>query len=146
MASVASEEAKILAGGLYLASTPELVARRVRARELTRRCNATGPGDGVERRRLLVELFAAIGDDVEIEPPFHCDYGTQIIIGAGVYANVGWVVLDGARVEIGDRTLLGPAVHLYAATTRSTPASGGPAVRLAARPSPSAPTSGSVAA
>ena len=116
MTSVASEEAKMLAGELYLASAPALVAKRVRARELTRRYNATGPGDGVERRRLLVELFAAIGDDVEIEPPFHCDYGTQIIIGTGVYANVGCVVLDCARVEIGDRTLLGPAVHLYAAT------------------------------
>jgi maltose O-acetyltransferase len=122
MTNVTAEEAKMLAGELYLASAPELVAKRARTRELTRRYNATGPHERAERRRLLVELFAAVGDDVEIEPPFHCDYGTQILVGADVYANVGWVVLDCARVEIGDRVLLGPGVHLYAATHPVDPA------------------------
>jgi acetyltransferase-like isoleucine patch superfamily enzyme len=69
-----------------------------------------------------VELFAAVGDDVEVELPFHCDYGGQITVGAGVYVNVGCVVLDCTRVEIGDRALLGPGVHLYAATHPVDPA------------------------
>jgi maltose O-acetyltransferase len=122
MTNVTAEEAKRLAGELYLASAPELVAKRARARQLTSRYNATGPHERAKRRRLLVELFAAVGDHVEIEPPFHCDYGTQILVGADVYANVGCVVLDCARVEIGDRVLLGPGVHLYAATHPVDPA------------------------
>src|SRR5213596_1308358 len=60
--------------------------------------------------------LAAVGEDVEVEPPFRCDYGTQLVIGAGVYINVGCVVLDCAQVVIGDRALLGPGVHIYAAT------------------------------
>ncbi len=98
------------------------MAKRARARQLTSRYNATGPHERAKRRRLLVELFAAVGDHVEIEPPFHCDYGTQILVGADVYANFGCVVLDCARVEIGDRVLLGPGVHLYAATHPVDPA------------------------
>ena len=113
---MASEVEKMLAGALYLASDPELAARRAQARMLTRHYNASDPSARTQRRRLLMELLAAVGEDVEIEPPFHCDYGSQIVVGSGVYVNVGAVVLDCARVEIGDRTLLGPGVHIYAAT------------------------------
>jgi maltose O-acetyltransferase len=116
MTKMTGEEAKMLAGELYLASAPELVAKRARARELTRRYNATSPRERDARRRLLTQLLTTVGEDVEIEPPFHCDYGTQIVIGAGVYINVGCVVLDCAQVVIGDQALLGPGVHIYAAT------------------------------
>src|SRR5438034_826714 len=83
-----------LPGELCLASAPELVAKRAHARELTRRYNTTSPRERGARRRLLTELLATVGEDVEVEPPFHCDYGTQLVIGAGVYINVGCVVLD----------------------------------------------------
>jgi Maltose acetyltransferase hexapeptide capping motif len=49
---------------------PELVAKRVHARELTRRYNATSPRERAARRRLLIVLLA-VGEDVEVEPPFH---------------------------------------------------------------------------
>jgi maltose O-acetyltransferase len=116
MTDMTDEEGKMLAGELYLASAPDLVAKRAHARELTRRYNGTSPLELAARRRLLIELLADVGDDVEVEPPFHCDYGTQLVIGASVYINVGCVVLDCARVVIGDRALLGPGVHIYAAT------------------------------
>ena len=45
--------------------------------------------------------------------PFHCPYGVNIHLGEGVYMNAGCVILDCARVEIGGRTLLGPAVQRY---------------------------------
>jgi maltose O-acetyltransferase len=101
---------RMLAGELYDALDPELVAARARARELLGRFNAEPD------RSLLEELLGSIGPDAVIEPPFHCDYGCNISLGERFYANVGCVFLDCAAISIGDRALLGPAVHLYAAT------------------------------
>lgn len=49
-------------------------------------------------------------------PPFRCDYGSNIELGAGVYMNFDAVILDCARVRVGARTFFGPGVHLYPAT------------------------------
>jgi maltose O-acetyltransferase len=100
----------MLAGELYDASDPELAAERARARELLARFNAR------PHRALLDELFASVGQDATIEPPFHCDYGFNISVGDRFYANVNCVFLDCAPIAIGDRVLFGPAVQLYAAT------------------------------
>jgi maltose O-acetyltransferase len=112
----ATQRERMLAGELYLASDPELVAARVQARELSGRYNATPAAAADERRALLGELIGELGAEVWIEPPFHCDYGANIVLGDGVYFNFGCIVLDCARVEIGPLTKLGPAVQLCAAT------------------------------
>ena len=100
----------MLAGELYDARDPELVAARARARELLVRFNAQPD------RSLLEELLGSVGPEAVIEPPFHCDYGFHISVGERFYANVGCVFLDCAPISIGDGVLLGPAVQLYAAT------------------------------
>jgi maltose O-acetyltransferase len=94
---------QMVGGELYDASDPELVAARARARELL----AAGR---------FAQLFAAMGREAVVEPPFHCDYGFNITVGERFYANCGCVFLDCAPITIGDRVLLGPSVHLYAAT------------------------------
>jgi maltose O-acetyltransferase len=110
-----TEREKMLAGELYLASDPALVAARNRARRLARDYNATTEDEPERRRALLRELFGVAGEGIVIEPPFHCDYGDNIVVGAGFYANFGCVILDCAPVRIGHRTLFGPGVHVYAA-------------------------------
>jgi maltose O-acetyltransferase len=50
-----------------------------------------------------------------IRPPFHCDFGYNIRIGAGVFLNFNCVILDVVAVTIGARTQIGPAVQIYAA-------------------------------
>lgn len=97
----------MLAGALYNPADPALVAKRERARQLARRLS----GD----KGILHELLGAIGSDVEIVPPFFCDYGSNIFIGSRVFLNTNCVILDCARVEIGDDVQIGPGVHLYAA-------------------------------
>lgn len=110
------EKERMLNGELYDASDPRLVAERERARELTRRYNRTAQDEPDRRRRLLEELFGTIEDDAVVEPPFRCDYGFNVHAGEGFYANFGCVVLDVRRVEFGRNCLLGPGVHVYAAT------------------------------
>lgn len=111
-----SEKAKMLAGELYDPLDPELVAERRRARLLLHEYNATRDDQPDERGRLLRELIPRQGARLWIEPPFHCDYGSHITVGDGVYFNFDCVVLDVARVRIGSRVLIGPAVQIYAAT------------------------------
>jgi maltose O-acetyltransferase len=102
--------------GLYDPLDPGLAAARARAKRLLAEYNATTDAETEERSRLLHGLLGGVGLDAWIEPPFFCDYGTNLEVGDRFYANTGCVVLDCARVQIGDRVLLGPGVQLLAAT------------------------------
>ena len=104
---------RMLAGELYDPMDAELVAGRERARDLCQALNATREAAQVERRRLVQELFGAGGDTVWLQPPFFCDYGSNIELGRRVFFNFNCVVLDVCRVRIGDFALFGPAVQIY---------------------------------
>lgn len=99
---------------LYDPWEPERVRARARANALLARYNRTTSSDEADRFEILGELFSRIGPGTVIEPPFHCDYGSNISVGDRFYANAGCVVLDCAPVTIGDRVQLGPQVQLLA--------------------------------
>jgi maltose O-acetyltransferase len=107
---------RMLGGDPYDPLDDELVAGRARARSLTRSYNETADSEQERRATILSELLGGAGAGVWIEPPFRCDYGSNIYLGRNVFLNFDCVVLDCARVEIGDATLLGPCVQIYAAT------------------------------
>jgi maltose O-acetyltransferase len=113
---MATEKEKMLAGKLYDSSDPELVAERLRARELCQEFSALPQSaPDAERTELLAELFGA-PTDAYVTPPFFCDYGSNIELGRHVYFNFNCVILDGAKVKIGDNVLFGPAVQIYTAS------------------------------
>ena len=116
-----TERDKMLAGELYDPSDPELVEARARARDLCWALNATSDADGLERRRITTTLFASGGDTVGMQPPFFCDYGSNIHLGERVYFNFNCVVLDVAEVSIGDFSLFGPGVQIYTASHPMNP-------------------------
>ena len=87
-------------------------AARSRARELCASLNVTHESEGPQRRRIVQELFGNGGDTAWIQPPFFCDYGSNIELGERVFFNFNCVVLDVCRVQIGDFTLFGPAVQV----------------------------------
>ncbi len=111
-----NEKEKMLAGELYDALDPELVQMRETARNLTQDLNVTREREQEERRSILKRLFGRGGDTVWLQPPFYCDYGTNIHLGERVYFNFNCVVLDVCEVTIGDFTFFGPAVQIYTAT------------------------------
>jgi maltose O-acetyltransferase len=108
-----SERQKMLSGELYDAMDPELVAARAQARDLCQALNATREEEREERRLILHKLFAAGGDTVWMQPPFFCDYGSNIELGERVFFNFNCVVLDVCPVRIGSYALFGPAVQIY---------------------------------
>lgn len=106
------ERRKMLAGELYDPRDPELTLARERARDLCRLLNGTADSEDRERRRILQALFGSGGDNVHVQPPFHCDYGTNIHVGPHVFFNFNCIVLDVCEVRIGEYTLFGPAVQI----------------------------------
>ena len=113
---MAGEKEKMLAGELYDPLDPELVRARDRARDLCQVLNATREAQREERRRIVTGLFGAGGETVWMQPPFFCDYGSNIRLGERVFFNFNCVVLDVCLVSVGDYTLFGPAVQVYTAT------------------------------
>lgn len=107
---------RMLAGEPYRADDPELVEESRRAMRLTEQFNRSPAAAPEARRRLLTELLGGLGDGAEVRPPLHCDYGYRTVIGARTFANFGLVILDGARVTIGDDVQIGPYVQLLTAT------------------------------
>jgi maltose O-acetyltransferase len=103
----------MIAGELYDPLDGDLVAARERARDLCWSLNATRDAAHDERRRILGELFGAGGDTVWMQPPFFCDYGSNIELGERVFFNFNCVVLDVCPVRIGSFSLFGPAVQIY---------------------------------
>jgi maltose O-acetyltransferase len=111
-----TEREKMLAGELYNPLDEELVQARDRARDLCQDLNATRESQYAERRRILEALFGAGGGDVWMQPPFFCDYGSNIYLGHKCFFNFNCIVLDVCEVHIGDHVLFGPAVQIYTAT------------------------------
>jgi maltose O-acetyltransferase len=112
--SHATEKEKMLAGELYDPLDPQLARERARCRDLCQRLSASREEQTQERRAILAELFG-YPTDVWIQPPFFCDYGSNVVLGAKVFFNFNCVVLDVMRVDIGDNVLIGPAVQIYTA-------------------------------
>ncbi len=110
-----SEKEKMLAGELYNPLDPVLCTERRRARDLCQALNQTADAQEKERAAILRDLFGA-ETDVWIQPPFYCDYGTNIRLGKKVFFNFNCVVLDVMEVVIGDNVLFAPAVQIYTAT------------------------------
>lgn len=112
-----TELEKMLAGELYESWDPELISMRKRARRLLRALNQeTTEEDREQRRGILGELFGTTGKEVYVEPPFFCDYGSNIHVGENFYMNFDCVILDCARIDIGNTVFCGPKVQIYAAT------------------------------
>jgi maltose O-acetyltransferase len=99
----------MLAGELYLAADPELIAERERCERQLREYNALGDA------AVLRELLGSVGKETYIRPPFFCDYGYNITLGDNVFLNFNCVILDVVAVTIGDRVQMASAVQLLAA-------------------------------
>jgi maltose O-acetyltransferase len=106
---------RMLRGELYLADDPELAADHARAQALLEQYNATPHSAQLERDRLLRALLGDVGEGVVVKPPFRCDYGRCIEIGARTFVNYDCVMLDVAPIRIGAACQLATRVQLLTA-------------------------------
>ncbi|KAH0439715.1 galactoside O-acetyltransferase [Colletotrichum camelliae] len=125
-------KARMAAGELYFAFTPDLVADRRRcsvacenfnrAAHVPRRELAVLAKDILCDSRPLPEPGTTIEEDEEVladEPwidgPVRMDYGYNVRLGKNVYVNFNSVWIDTCVIEVGDRTLIGPNCSFYSA-------------------------------
>lgn len=117
-----TEKEKMLSGLEYDANDPELLAEVFAGKDMCQRYNSLQASDATAQRALLKEMLGTCHDDTYINPPFYCDYGKQIHVGKGFFANFHFTVLDEAPVTIGDNAFIGPNVSLYTACHSTIPA------------------------
>jgi len=110
-----TEKEKMIDGEYYLAGDSILVKERRRAKNLLHRLNVIEYRLTKKAKEIIKELIPNVGKSFYIEPPFHCDYGYNIICGDNVYFNVNCVVLDVAKVTIGSNVFIAPGVQIYTA-------------------------------
>ena len=105
----------MLAGELYDASDAQLVEMRINARRLFTVYNQIPFEDIKSRNDIMLQLLGKAGEGLDIQGPFYCDYGSNIYVGKKVFMNFNCVILDCARVDIGDFVFLAPNVQIYTA-------------------------------
>ena len=111
-----TEKMKAHAGKLYDANyDSELLAERAACAELLYDYHQLRPSQEAERRSLLRRLFGRVGENATVVPPFHCDYGYNIEVGANFFLNAGCVILDGTKVSFGDNVFVAPHCGFYTA-------------------------------
>ena len=111
-----TQRRRMVSGRTYRSGDPDLTRERAAAKRVLHEYNTGHPDDDDRRAALLRGLLGSVGEHVWLEPPFRCDYGSQITIGSGVYANYDLTVLDCAPVTIGDLVLFGPRVTIATAS------------------------------
>ena len=126
-----SNRIKMEAGEWYSCLDPDLDVLRRTARRAVHTHNHLDPDQRETLSAPLKALFANPGTNCLIEAPFHCSYGYNIHLGEAVFINAGCVILDSARVEIGDRTMLGPRAQLLCAQHHKDPVKRGQGIEIA---------------
>ena len=77
--------------------------------------NNLPPGDNEAKSKLIKEILGKTGEWLNIEQPFHCDYGYNIEVGEWFFANYNFTVLDVGKVIIGEDVQIAPNVSIYTA-------------------------------
>jgi maltose O-acetyltransferase len=107
---------RMLRGELYIADDEDLAADFARAQDLIARYNSTVHAEQEERDAILRILLGTMGDGVHIRPPFRCEYGTPITIGAGTFINYDCLMLDVAPITIGSACQIASRVQFLTPT------------------------------
>ena len=102
---------------LYYCNDEDLMREQMKVLELLYDFNQTRPSEQDKREKILKKMFAEIGDDCYIEPPFHANWGGKNVhFGNGVYANFNLTMVDDCDIFVGNNVLFGPNVTLSAGT------------------------------
>lgn len=108
---------KIKSGELYFCDDEELAQNQLIYLEKLYDYNNTRPLEQEKREKLLKEMFAEIGENCYIEPPFHSNWGaSNVHFGKNVYANFNLTLVDDADIYVGDNVMFGPNVTVCTAT------------------------------
>lgn len=110
-----NQKERMLANLPYKAWLDGLAEERMENKKKIFKYNNLPPEQTVEKKKLIKEILGKTGNEINIEAPFHCDYGYNIEVGENFFANYNFLILDVGKVYIGDNAQIAPNVSIYTA-------------------------------
>ena len=110
-----NQKERMLAELPYKAWMDGLSEERLENKKKIYKYNNLEPGNFETQDRLIKEILGKTGKNINIEAPFHCDYGYNIEVGENFFANYNLTILDVGKVKIGDNAQIAPNVSIYTA-------------------------------
>lgn len=102
---------RMFTGDLYLPNDAAITEEQTACLELLYTFNQTRPSEQEKRNQLLKQMFAEIGENCYIEPPFHANFGGKHVhFGKNIYANFNLTMVDDGHIYVGDYTMFAPGV------------------------------------
>lgn len=96
---------------------PEDLNQKLRVcKDLLYDFNHSRPGETQLREDIIRKVFAEVGENCYIEPPFHANWGCNMHVGKNFYANFNLTVVDDADITIGDNVMIAPNVVIATGT------------------------------
>jgi galactoside O-acetyltransferase len=107
---------KMHSGDIYNPSDDAIFEEQIKCLDRLYDFNMTRPTELEKRTEMLKEMFAEVGENCYIEPPFHSNWGGKNVhLGKNVYFNFNATMVDDTHIYIGDCTMLGPNVVIATA-------------------------------
>lgn len=103
-------------GELYYPNEESIFDEQLKKLDLLYEFNSTRPTEQKKRQELMKEMFAEVGENCYLEPPFHANWGgAHMHLGDSVYANFNFTAVDDSHIYIGSYTMIGPNVTVATA-------------------------------
>ncbi|MBR2334551.1 MAG: sugar O-acetyltransferase [Clostridia bacterium] len=103
-------------GKLYVPTDESILGEQLLCLEKLYDFNNTRPLEQDKRQALLKEMFAEIGTNCYIEPPFFSNWGGRNVhFGDNIYCNFNTTLVDDTHIYVGDNTMFGPNVTVATA-------------------------------
>lgn len=111
---------KIKNGELYdcsEAAVPDEINEKIlECKELLYDFNRSRPSEAKKRDEIIRKVFAEVGENCYIEPPFYANWGCNMHVGKDFYANYSLTVVDDTDIFIGDSVMIAPNVTIATGT------------------------------
>ena len=110
-----NQKERMLKGLPYKAWPDGLSEERMEAKLKIYEYNMCRPDKKEKMTKLIKSILGKTGQEIHIEQPFHCDYGTNIEVGENFYSNYNCIMLDVGKITIGKNVMFAPNVSIYTA-------------------------------
>ena len=103
-------------GLLYDPADEEVLTEQMSYQDKLWEFNRLRPSQLEERARLIHEMFAECGSNIQLESPVHSNWGCRHVhLGSNIFANYNLMLVDDGHIYIGDWVQIGPNVTLATA-------------------------------
>ena len=94
----------------------DLKDRLYECKELIYDFNHSRPSEVEKRSEIIKKVFAEVGENCYIEPPFYANWGCNMHVGNNFYSNFSLTVVDDADIYIGNSVMIAPNVTIATGT------------------------------